>query len=288
MVSRRGFIKNSSITGMALCLRDIRGWFLQKGNNFSFTSNYLKLVLSGDKPRLLSFSTDSLGKGQFQNSPLLNSAKTSAASYSSVIKGHSVYYYSTGKTKISAWEVKCNKNEFSLRTQWEEGQEIDAFFITIAQKLNHCTVLGAMAGEKQVKFPCVLHLPGMGTFRVYCDQPGVNLSYDAYRFDRTNEKGEPYVELQFTGANAAYPDITYRFESVAIYPDLPLVKNDVRFDGLRRNYINIFQLNPRIQCLANNSASDACAFTLFFYAEMRMGFPKSFASERNRSFRSAR
>lgn len=65
----------------------------------------------------------------------------------------------------------------------------------------------------------------------------------------------------------------YTFESVTIYPDLPKIKNDARFDGVRRNYINIFQLNPRKQVLANNSASDPCTFTLYLYAEMARKTP---------------
>lgn len=65
----------------------------------------------------------------------------------------------------------------------------------------------------------------------------------------------------------------YTFESVTIYPDLPKIKNDARFDGVRRNYINIFQLNPRKQVLANNSASDPCIFTLYLYAEMARKTP---------------
>lgn len=267
MTSRRYFIKSSAMAGMAL-------WFRQRDNRFSYTSNYISLELSGARPSLLSFSTNSLGYGRFPDSPLLADTETNASSYRSVINGRSIRYYSAGQSKMPAWEVRCGKKEFSLRTQWKEGSDAEPFSMTIAQKLNHSTVLGAMTREKQVRFPCVLHLPGMGTFRVYCNSPEITLFYDAYRFDGPHEKGEPYIKLQFTGANAAHADITYRFESVAIYPDLPVIKDDKRFDGFRRNYINIFQMNPRIQCLANNSASDACAFALYFYAEMARQAPE--------------
>ncbi len=46
------------------------------------------------------------------------------------------------------------------------------------------------------------------------------------------------------------------------------VESNALYDGFRRNYLNIFQINPRLRVLANNSSSDPCAFTLYMYAEM--------------------
>jgi hypothetical protein len=42
-----------------------------------------------------------------------------------------------------------------------------------------------------------------------------------------------------------------------------------RFDAFRRNWLNVFQLNPRRCALANHAASDVCAFTLFQYSPVR-------------------
>ena len=63
------------------------------------------------------------------------------------------------------------------------------------------------------------------------------------------------------------------FEVVAIYPRLPGIERDARYDGFRRDWLNIFQVNPRVQMLANNSASDPCAFTLFEYSSMARHTP---------------
>jgi hypothetical protein len=64
------------------------------------------------------------------------------------------------------------------------------------------------------------------------------------------------------------PDIDYTLEVVAIYPGPPELARDSRFDGFRRNWLNIFQLNPRLRVLANHAASDPCAFTVFEYSSM--------------------
>jgi hypothetical protein len=57
-------------------------------------------------------------------------------------------------------------------------------------------------------------------------------------------------------------------EVVCIYPGSPELERDPRFDGFRRNWLNIFQLNPRLRVLANHAASDPCAFTVFEYSSM--------------------
>jgi hypothetical protein len=271
MSSRRHFIKQSTAAGLAFGLTGISRW-LPQNKLFSYRSDYINLQLSGHRPLLLSFSTDSLGKGQFKESPLLKDASANNTIYKSVIKGDSISYHTAeAEESRAAWQITCQQKGFTLRTMYKQGDAVEPFAITFAQKLNHCTVLGVTAGEQKLQFPCVMHLPGMGTFRIHCNVPGVMMAYDAFR--GPNEKGEPFVQLALSGADATHSEITYRFESVAIYPNLPGIRNDARFDGFRRNYINIFQLNPRIQSLANNSASDACAFTLFLYAEMARKTP---------------
>jgi hypothetical protein len=109
----------------------------------------------------------------------------------------------------------------------------------------------------------------MGTFRVYCNDLRVTLSYYA---DRSVK--DPFVKIALQAASVGSPDITYRFETVAIYPEITKIQGDARFDGFRRNYINIFQVNPNTRTLANNSASDVVAFTIFLYAEMAMQTPE--------------
>lgn len=273
MSSRRRFIKRSSAALLATGLPGISRLLSAVEPHFDYTSAFIKLKLAVESPRLLYFSTDSLGQGQWKGSPLLNGNTASQVPYTSSIKGNRISYF-TGGEKRPAWEITCNEKEILLRTRHNENGQIVPFEWLFSQKLNHCTVLGGMENDMQLKFPCVLHLPAMGSFRVSCNRPDVTLFYDAYRFAEGREKGEPFIRLAFAGAQADEPDITYRLESVAIYPALPKIKQDPRFDGFRKNFINIFQMNPRIKALANNSASDACAFTVYQYAEMARHTPE--------------
>ncbi len=50
--------------------------------------------------------------------------------------------------------------------------------------------------------------------------------------------------------------------------------NDPKFDGFRRDYLDIFQQQAEMHVLANHAASDACAFTLYEYADMARYTPQ--------------
>ena len=88
---------------------------------------------------------------------------------------------------------------------------------------------------------------------------------------RTND----YVKVSISGATAVTPHVTYSLEVVDIYPTLPQIAEDPRFDGFRRDWLDIFQLNPRFRALANHAASDVCAFTVFEYRRWRSALRRS-------------
>jgi hypothetical protein len=272
MVSRRNFIRNASAAGLALGLHPVTKLFAGQQEGFSYSSDFIKLQLDTQRPRLLRFSTDSLGQGQLALSPLLNDQGDAGPPYISMISDNSIAYMPKGN-EAPAWEFQCAPQRITIQTRWAGGDATPPFPMRFSQKQNHCTVLGAMPEKNRVSFPCLLHLPGMGTFRISCSDPAVTLWYDADRFNNTR-KGEPFVALAFSGAGPQHPHITYTLETAAIYPDTPNISKDGRFDGYRKNFINIYQLNPRIQSLANNSASDACAFTIYLYAEMARKTPE--------------
>jgi hypothetical protein len=281
MTSRRTFLKQTSLAGIALSIGSIDQLFAAEGNkNFAFESKFIKIGMSPEIPKFTFISTDSLGGSQFKVNPLLENAKSGNIKYTSKIKKNGISYY-TKSGKKPSWKIRGKEKELSIKTRWIEGENPEPLNIVISQKLNHCTVLGTMAVNKQMQFPCVLHFPNMGTFRVYCSDPDITMFYDACRnLDQTispDGKGkyeQQYVEIALPAADAKHPDITYTFESTVIFPELNKIKNDVRFDGFRKNFINIFQLNPRIRALANNSSSDACTFTLFLYTELARFAPE--------------
>lgn len=270
MVTRRKFIQQSALAGITAGIPGKLLFFLDDKKYFSYESPYMKFKLLKTAPSFSFFSTDSLGNGMFPISPLLKDETISEGQYESYVASNSIAYFSKEeKVRIPLWKCTAEPKLLTIRTRWTGGNYSSPFAVTFSQKVNHCTVLGLMAGENEMQFPCVLHFPGMGTFRVYCSDPTITLFYDADRIAT-----DPFVKIALPAANDAHKDITYRFESVAIYPSMDGITKDRRFDGFRRNFINIFQMNPRTRVLANNSSSDACAFTLYLYTEMARRTPE--------------
>ena len=167
------------------------------------------------------------------------------------------------------WRVTCSEKVLTLRSDYAAGAEAPPFTLTFNQKANHATLLGLMKpGERQMSLPCVLHLPDMGTLRITCNARDAKLDYDARRFVKP-----PFVRIAFPAATAKQRRIEYRLEVVAIHPKLAGIEKNPLYDGFRRDWLNIFQVNPRVQMLANNASSDPCAFTLFEYSDLARHTP---------------
>jgi hypothetical protein len=92
-------------------------------------------------------------------------------------------------------------------------------------------------------------------------KPDLGLTYTSSRPDQT-------AMLALPGATAEHPRVVYTLEVTAIYPELAGTGDDPRFDAFRRNWLDAIQLNPSLQALANNSASDSCAFCYYEFADI--------------------
>jgi len=157
--------------------------------------------------------------------------------------------------------------QIRLRSQFSLANPPMALVLNFNPHLNHATLLGRINEDSSVPLPALLHLPDLGTFRITSSTTHAPaLGYDAFRYEEG--KGDDYVRVTFPAASDAQPEVEYDLEVVAIHPELPAIAHDPRFDGFRRDWLNIFQLNPRARVLANHAASDPVAFTVFLYSSM--------------------
>ena len=217
----------------------------------AFQAQHLATSLSRTAPAFTVFSVDSLGQGKLDQNPVL--AETNAIA-GLELDGQT--YKFNGKP---VWRVTCSEKVLTLRSDYTAGAEAPPFTLAFNQKANHATLLGLMKpGERQMSLPCLLHLPDMGTLRITCNASDAKLDYDARRFVKP-----PFVRVAFPAATANQRRIEYRLEAVTIHPKLAGIEENPLYDGFRRDWLNIFQVNPRVQMLANNASSDPCAFTLF-------------------------
>jgi Bacterial alpha-L-rhamnosidase 6 hairpin glycosidase domain len=225
-----------------------------------FKSQYLAVGLSRRAPAFSRFAVDSLGRGKLGVNPIL--PNSDVATVPGVeLAGNFNYTYSIQNKPV--WKIQCQEKALVLSSEYVTGMRLPPFTLTFNQKANHATLLGLMKpGERRMSLPCVLHLPDMGSVRITCNIPGATLDYDARRFVETL----PFVHIAFPPANPTQRRIEYRLEIVMIHPSLPGIETNPLYDGFRRDFLNIFQVNPRLQMLANNASSDACTFTVFEYS----------------------
>jgi hypothetical protein len=205
---------------------------------------YYALTLTPDGAAIASLQVDSLGHGQFRPTALYPPAAKAEAD------------------APSSWRFEFSANSFKMESLYHQGVTAKAMTLRFNPELSHATLLALVEGG-QAGLPAVLYLPEQGALRIEAvsKQP-VRLGYDAHR------KGKGYVEVTFPAASEANPRIAYTFTVTAIYPDLPGIASDPRFDGFRRNFLNIFQVQAEDGVLANHAASDPCAFVQHMYSEV--------------------
>jgi hypothetical protein len=231
-----------------------------------FKSPYYALGLSRTNPAIACLSVDGLGQGQLGQNPVFaESLPSQPWQIQKLSSKRLACRYPTAAAKSPpAWEFEFGRKTFLIRSRFIGDQATVPLVLTFNQRSNHATLLGLMAPrEQRVLLPAVLHLPDMGSVRITANAPGWKLDCDARR-----SVPQPFVRIAFPPATRTTPRVEYRCEVTAVYPPLKGIEKDPLFDGFRRSYLNILQVNPRLQMLANNSSSDPCAFTIYEYADI--------------------
>jgi len=227
--------------------------------------------LSRRAPAFTWFSVDSLGQGKLESNPVLDDTNDiPGLRFESQGGGRFAYFLpASGGRSAAVWQISCASNTLKLRSEFADGAKLAPVVLLFDQKSSHPTLLGRMQpGERQMALPCVLHLPDKGSVRIHGSRAGRALDYDARRYVKT-----PFVRVEFPPATADHRQIEYTLEVAALYPKLAGAERDARFAGFRRGFLNIFQVNPRMQMLANNASSDPVPFTLFEYSAVARHAP---------------
>ena len=240
-------------------------------DGYKFKTPFYRLGLARTAPEITDLCFDSLGQGKLSINPILPNSSAARPAWHVTAMDDAVTYavQRDGKTTHAGWTFKFGSRHIVIRSTAQAGVDLKPLSITFNQLSNYATLLGRMGKvPKQMPVPCLLHLPDLGTARITCNVDSVRLGYDAMRFlnSALSNARVPYVEITFPSATSRMPVVEYTLEITAIYPHLPGIDKDSLYDGYRRNFLNIFQINPRLRVLANNSSSDVCACTLYEYA----------------------
>jgi hypothetical protein len=217
---------------------------------------------------------DSLGKGKLSVNPLLPPA-VAPRPFEVRRSGQRVEYRLSGAppSRPPVWVFETSTRQMSIQSSYEGKDSAPPLVMDFDLQLCHATLLGLLNDDGSVRLPALLHLPDYGTFRITSPATrGLSLGYEVLPYPPPRQK-EKFVRVTFRGASEALPRLEYTLDVVAIHPAGSPLDQDSRFDGFRRNFLNIFQLSPRFRSLANNAASDACAITVYEYGEVALHTP---------------
>jgi hypothetical protein len=239
-----------------------------------YESDFMRVDLAADQPAFVAITVDSLGKRKLTSSPLRPPAKPEKT-YVLRRRGPRFEYRPSDSSASAppAWAMEFSARQIHLRSSYS-AESPPPLELNFNPHINHATLLGFINDDGKVALPALLHLPDLGTFRITSSAgKGAALAYDALRYPDEKLRVNDYVKVTFPPASAAMPHLDYTLEVVAVYPGPPELARDPRFDGFRRDWLNIFQLNPRVRALANHAGSDVCAFTLFEYSSIAARTP---------------
>jgi len=242
--------------------------------SLNYKSLFLRAEFAPDQPLLTALAVDSLGKGKLSGNVLL--APTAATStFETQREGQKVEYWQAGaaRTDRPEWAFDTSARQMRFESSYSGKRPVAALVMDFDLDLCHATLLGLMNDDGSVRLPALLHLPDHGTFRITSNATsGLSVGYELVPYPVPRQK-ERFLRVTFPGGSVATPHVEYTLDVVAIHPEIPQLDGDARFDGFRRNFLNIFQLSPRWRSLANNTASDVCAITVWEYGEVALRTP---------------
>jgi hypothetical protein len=237
-----------------------------------FRSDYIEMALSLTAPEFVSLNVDGLGKGR-RGTNIIDSRNSIGGYRASVFDLHGkrrVEYRPAAARNGSpaAWTFEFNGSRMVLTSNWSTEFAPSPIVFHFDLKQVHSTVLGVLRPDKLLATPALMHFPGQGSLRLTSSIPDIGLSYTSHRTWKSQFGFEETAMLSLPAASAEHTRIVYTLDATAIYPRVRGIEGDERFDPFRRNWLNIFQLNPSFPALANNTASDTCALAYYEYSDI--------------------
>jgi Bacterial alpha-L-rhamnosidase 6 hairpin glycosidase domain len=233
-------------------------------NAVRVTTKFIDAKIALDYPGFEGLSVDSLGKEHFPLVTMIPLRPDHAMV--AKVRGSRVEYRRPGisDSTPASWIIEVQDDEILLRSHWSADDPPEPLVLKADAGACHLTLLGLLEPNGSIELPAILHFPDQGSFQVFAVPNVGPLGYLATRKD---------VKITFPAATEEHRTLTYRLKVTAIHPKISGIDSDPRFDGFRRDWLNIFQINPQRRLLANNSGSDSCGFCYFEYGDIAEDTP---------------
>ena len=235
-------------------------------NGVRITTQFIDAKIALDYPGFEGISVDSLGKERFPLVPMILPANTGPAMTARVHGSHVEYRRAGDSVSTPAcWTIEIREGEILLKSRWSADDPPEPFVLNADADACHLTLLGLLETNGSIQLPAIMQFPDEGSFQISASSGDTgSLGYSASRRN---------VKITFPPATQEHSRLTYRLKVVAIHPKISGADSDPRFDGFRRDWLNIFQINPERRLLSNNSGSDSCGFCYFEYGDIAKETP---------------
>jgi Bacterial alpha-L-rhamnosidase 6 hairpin glycosidase domain len=267
MLGRRDFLKVTAEAAAATLIsgHGLAGFASENDSGLRFASASMEIELSSRAPEFVSLNVDGLSQGKRGKNIVAASGRSGGYVASSVesIGMRRIEYRVTEAAKDSgpSWICELSGGKIVLTSNWSGEFQPVAWLFHFDLNQVHSTALGLFSKSNLLATPALMHFPGQGSMQITSSVPDLGLTY-------TSDRPRQSAMLLLPGATYEHRQVVYTLEVTAIYPDVPGISGDPRFDAFRRNWLNALQLNPSYPSLANNTASDSCAFCYYEYADI--------------------
>jgi hypothetical protein len=268
-VSRAG-LRKSCICWLAFAMVTVAFAAAETGNSaLKRETSSIRVAFDSRQPGLSALSVDSLKHGSFRASPLVDPGASPVA-YTVTERDGWVRYALSSDPDYAVWEMRCDGDTLRMRSRFRPNGAAMDLTLRFNPDVAHATLLGHVTPAGDIALPAVLHLPGMGSLRIHATGSSAPaLHYDARRAPTG------FVTVTFPAATSEHKSLEYTLQTAAIFPAIPgMEPGDSRFDGFRRDFLDVFQQHAELHVLANHAASDPCAFTVYIYADMARQTPE--------------
>jgi hypothetical protein len=246
------------------------------GRAARIVTSYIDANISLDYPGFQAISIDSLGEGHFTRVTLQLPARPWRPT-SAIQRGPRTEYRrpDSDRSKPPRWAIDIGPKEITLESHWSANDPPEPLVFGARNNVCHLTMLGLIETNGTIQLPAILYFPDQGAFRVSALSGGIkSLGYETPEpADFPKHRRSNIVQITFPGATIENPTVKYSWKIVAIHPAVAGIDFKSKFDGFRRDWLNILQVNPDSRALANNACSTTCAFCYYEYADIAAQTP---------------
>ena len=247
-----------------------------------FHSAWYAVGLSRNSPAFTSFSVNSLGQGKLQDNPVLKEPLVTAGiEFWRSRRAPSNARKSPGGQTASVWQIDCAEKVITLRAGIRHRRGNAAARAGLQSKSQSRHAAGSDEAGRSAG--CLALRDAFAGYGIHADhvqcrflgagvrRPAIQRLRSEFRFQAVGAGAVCSRDLSASYGEASAGGISPG--SGRHFSRLPGIEADPRFDGFRRDYLNVFQVNPRMQLLANNASSNAVAFAVYVYSDMAMSAP---------------